>query len=276
MPRSLPCAQATRVLALAISVLWLALLAQAGPARSATRLGLDRESAGDAAATLKLSSKTVRVGGTTLRYAVRNAGRVELQLGRAFTFERFNGGSWSAVPLGYAFPLIGYALDPGKTFRRTATLPATLEPGRYRLRKIVRYDGDKRLVLRAAFLVAARPAPAERRLGFDSARSGALAATLTVRPRLQPGTTRVRAVLRNVGRRALLYAHVVVLERREQGRWVNVSVGGFDYGEYFLRPRASYRELLTLPSALTAGRYRYVKDLGRFVLRAQFSVRARG
>lgn len=80
---------------------------------------------------------------------IQNPGPYRLSYGLSFSIDRKEGERWVAVPLntlfgeGFAFPALGLILGPGEADGCSAgfTVPAAMEPGLYRIVKIVSTGG---------------------------------------------------------------------------------------------------------------------------------------
>lgn len=91
---------------------------------------------------------------------------------------------------------------------------------------------------------------------------------------LTVGGSRSAIVLRSVGDGDPYHGYPFEVQRRTSGRWVHIPTSTrFNFVELGLKPRASFRQAWAVPQDLASGRYRIVKKVNRFTLRAQFPVR---
>lgn len=103
--------------------------------------------AGTPAATLTLDAGQVATGGS-VGYVFTDTGTTCLTIGTAYSWQRWDGGQWTAVPSTMAFTTVALILRPGSTYRAEARLEPSMGAGHYRL--VVSYTSD---------LPAASPAP---------------------------------------------------------------------------------------------------------------------
>lgn len=241
--------------------LLVGLLGSTASARS--RLGHDSARSGERAATLSLQPARLPSGSTRLTLVLRNTGSRVLGYGLPYRVEQYVDGGWAPAPVDTAFALPEFGLRPRDAYRQTVRLPASLASRRYR---VVKEAGP--FVLRAEFVI--RPRRAVGQPGYDRQE---VAATLKVSPYVSTTAKVLTYEIANVGPSTFTYGAGADIERLIAGRWPSVGLKlPVPDILYTLDPGRSRQEQTALPE-LTPGRYRLVKPISAFVLRAEFVAR---
>jgi hypothetical protein len=214
---------------------------------------------------LILTTKAIEPG-QRVGLKVRNTGAVEMWFGPGATVERRQGGRWVDVqdefcPRGCPRPAIGLFAPPGATvgpsygdLRDTVRFRRTVRQGRYRLTKTVSAANRPRRILKLRAIVRVR-----------------VGRLIVIRSSIEPGQ-RTGLKVRNTGTVRIVFGLGATVERRQEGRWVDVQdefcPGGCPRPAIGLSapPGATVgpgygdlRDTVRFPRSVPSGRYRLTK-----------------